>query len=277
MFIDSHCHLEGEKYDRDRAEVLQRATAAGVEAVLAIGNGTGPGTYDCGIAVAEEFDSGGAITGTFAVPRIYSSVGIHPHEAKVADEAAYTELARLAQHPKVIAWGEIGLDYWYDFSPREVQRAVFVRQMELARAARKPIIIHCRDPKDGHDAWNDTLRLLKLNWASSGLGGIMHCFSGTLEDLQASLDLGFLISFAGNVTFPKAEGIRAAASRVPLDRMLIETDSPYLAPVPNRGQRNEPAYVKNVAEHIAELRQMPVEELGAQTSGNFYRFFKLAH
>ena len=268
MFVDSHCHLEGPKYDADRRAVLERAAGAGVVSLLAIGNATGPGTFDCGIRVATS-DHGPA------TPRIYTSVGIHPHEAKIADDAALAELERLARHPKVVAWGEIGLDYWYDFSPRETQRAVFVKQMELARVARKPIIIHCRDSKVGADAWSDTLRLLKLNWAGTGLGGILHCFSGTLEQMQAGLGLGFLISFAGNITFPAAEAIRAAAREAPLDRMLIETDSPYLAPIPHRGKRNEPAWVTAVGARIAELRGQTSEEIGAATSANFHNFFKI--
>ncbi|MFB3815494.1 MAG: TatD family hydrolase [Terriglobales bacterium] len=302
MFVDSHCHLEGPKYDADRAEVLRRAAAAEVGAVLAIGNGNGPYDADCAIKLAEQYNpdrvplphpersvgsgweqagvpdphperSGGS--GWESSPRIYATIGVHPHEAKLADDAALAHLEQLARHPRVIAWGEIGLDYWYDFSPHEVQRSIFVRQMELARAARKPIIIHCRDPKHGHDAWEDVLRLLKLNWAATGLGGIMHCFSGALNDLRASLDLGFMISFAGNVTFPKAEDLRAAAREVPLDRLLIETDSPYLAPVPHRGRRNEPAYVKEVAQHIANLRHLLTDELAAHTTQNFHRFFSL--
>jgi TatD DNase family protein len=276
MFVDSHCHLDGPKYDSDRAEVLRRAAAAGVETLLVIGNGTGPGTYDCGIRVGAEFDSGGSVAGSS--PVLYASVGIHPHDAKVADDAAFAELARLARHPRVIAWGEIGLDYWYDFSPREVQRSVFVRQMELARAARKPVVNHCRSSRhNSEDAWDDTIRLLQLNWSGTGLGGILHCFSGGSKHLEAALAMGFMISFAGNVTFPKAGEIREAARQTPLDRMLVETDSPYLAPVPYRGRRNEPAYVKEVAHSVANLRQMLTEELGASTTRNFYRFFRLDH
>jgi TatD DNase family protein len=271
MFVDSHCHLEGPKYDGDRRAVLERAAAAGIAALLAVGNGTGPGTFDCGIRVAEA--SYGDLTAP--LPRIYTSVGIHPHEAKTADDAALAELARLAEHPQVIAWGEIGLDYWYDFSPREVQRRVFVRQMELARAAKKPIIIHCRNPKDGNDAWTDALRLLRLNWAATGLGGILHCFSGSLDEMKAGVDLGFLISFAGNVTFPAAEQIRAAAGKAPLEHLLIETDSPYLAPVPHRGHRNEPAWVVEVADRVGRQRGMTAEEIGVATSQNFYRFFRI--
>ncbi len=270
MFVDSHCHLEGAKYEGDRRAVLERTAAAGVGAILAVGNATGPGTFDCGIRVAEES------YGSDAIPQIFTSVGIHPHEAKIADDAALAELARLAGHPKVVAWGEIGLDYWYDFSPREVQRAVFVRQMEFARAARKPIIVHCRDSKEGGDAWADTLRLLRLNWAGTGLGGVLHCFSGTLEQMRAGMEMGFLISFAGNITFPAAEPIRLAAREVPLECMLIETDSPYLAPIPHRGKRNEPAWVTAVAARIAALRGQTAEEIGAATSNTFFQFLQIA-
>ena len=160
----------------------------------------------------------------------------------------------LSRHPKIVAWGEIGLDYFYDHSPRDVQQRVFLQQMELAKAAKLPIIIHCRPSDNSENAWDDTLRLIRENWASSGLGGVMHCFTGTVEHARASLDLGFVISFAGNITYPKAQNIRDAASMVPLDRMFIETDSPYLAPVPHRGKRNEPAFVTEVARQIGELR-----------------------
>ena len=283
MFVDSHCHLEGPKYDADRAAVIERARQAGITALLAIGNGNSPYEADCGIKLAEEFDpdpegtrrrDASATQPAQARPRIYASVGIHPHEAKLADDAALAHLEKLARHPRVIAWGEIGLDYWYDFSPRDVQRRAFHRQLELAQAAKKPIIIHCRTSKDSNDAWDDMLEILRKHWARHGLGGIMHCFGGTLEQARASLDMGFLISFAGNVTFPKAEDIRAAAREVPLDRMLIETDSPYLAPVPHRGKRNEPAFVTEVARCIGELRSLPPEEIGEQTSANFFRFFR---
>jgi TatD DNase family protein len=276
MLIDSHCHLDGPKYDDDRVEVLRRAAAAGVAALLVIGNGTGVGTYDCGIRVAEECESGVASLENLAIPHIYTTVGIHPHDAKVADDDAFAELQRLAAHSRVIAWGEIGLDYWYDFSPREVQRAVFARQMELSYAARKPIIIHCRGSRENpHDAWDDVIHLLRIHWARTGLAGILHCFSGGPDHLPEALELGFMISYAGNVTFPKAEDIREAARRTPLERMLIETDSPYLAPVPFRGRRNEPAYVKEVAQHIAGLRQVSAEEIAVATTENFYHFFEL--
>ena len=161
-------------------------------------------------------------------------------------QADFDELERLSKDPKVIAWGEIGLDYFYDHSPREVQQRVFVQQMEMARAAKLPIIIHNRPSDNSENAWDDLFRLLREHWASSGLGGVLHCFTGSVEHARAALDLGFMISFAGNITYPKAQNIRDAAAMAPLDRIFIETDSPYLAPVPHRGKRNEPAFVVEV-------------------------------
>jgi TatD DNase family protein len=261
MYIDSHAHLDGPKFDTDRDQVLVRAREAGLERILAIGSGTGPGTLDCAIKVAGQHDW------------IYATIGIHPHEAKLATEADYAEMQQLAGNPKVIAWGEIGLDYFYDHSPREVQKEVFRRQMELARAARLPIIIHCRPTNNSENAWDDTLQMLRDHWAPFGLPGILHCFTGEWKHAEAALDIGFYISFAGNVSFPKAENIREAAKRIPLERMLIETDSPFLAPVPHRGKRNEPAFVVNTAETIAQLRGITPEETGEQTQNNFYRLF----
>jgi TatD DNase family protein len=270
VFIDSHAHLEGKRYDSDRNEVLARAKQSGIEAYLAIGNGEGPGTADCGIQLAEKYD------GRPEYPRIWASVGIHPHEASLANEAADFQMLQWASHPKVIAWGEIGLDYFYDHSPREIQRTVFLGQMELARTAKLPIIIHCRPSDNSDNAWDDCLSLIADNWTSSGLGGILHCFTGSVEHARRALNMGFMISFAGNITFPKAQAIRDAAQMVPLDRMLIETDSPYLAPIPHRGQRNEPAFVKDVACHIGQLRGLSAEEIGSRTTQNFYKFFGLA-
>jgi TatD DNase family protein len=264
MFIDSHAHLEMEKFDADREEVLARARAAGIDRILHIGSGTGPGSLDCAIKMAEKHSW------------IYATIGIHPHEAVQATDKDFDELETLAQQPRVIAWGEIGLDYFYDHSPRAVQRQVFLRQMEQARAAKLPIVIHCRPSDNSENAWDDCLDLIRLHWASSGLGGILHCFTGTSEHARHALDMGFLISFAGNVTFPKAQQIRDAAKGVPLDRMLIETDSPFLAPVPHRGKRNEPAFVREVARQVGELRGLSAEEVGQRTSANFYSFFKLS-
>jgi TatD DNase family protein len=269
MFIDSHAHLEGKRYDLDRDEVLARARQNGIEAYLAIGNGEGPETADCGIRLAEKYD------GKKDYPNVWASVGIHPHEASLAGAAADSQMLQWAQHPSVIAWGEIGLDYFYDHSPREIQKTVFIQQMELARTSNLPIIIHCRPSDDCDDAWDDCLGLIDERWRQSGLGGILHCFTGSVAHARRALDMGFMISFAGNITFPKAHPIRDAAKMVPLDRMLIETDSPYLAPIPHRGQRNEPMFVKEVARQLGELRGVSAEEVGTQTAKNFYKFFGL--
>ncbi len=264
MFVDSHAHLDGEQFASDREQVIARAQEAGVQAMVAIGNGDGPAHVDCGIKLAERYDF------------IYATLGIHPHEARLADEAAYRNMARLAPHPKVIAWGEIGLDYFYNHSPREVQKEVFRRQMDLAAATKLPIVIHCRPSEGSNDAWEDCFELLREHWSKHGLGGILHCFTGNWPQAKVALDMGFMISFAGNLTFPKAQQIRDAAHEVPLDRILIETDSPYLAPVPHRGKRNEPAFVKETARKLGELRGLTAEEVGLQTTQNFYNFFKLA-
>ena len=263
IFVDSHAHLEMEQFDADRSAMLQRAQDAGIETILAIGSGTGPGSLDCAIQLADRHEF------------IYATIGIHPHEAKLASDADFEELAQLAKRPKVIAWGEIGLDYFYDHSPRDVQQQVFLKQLRLAQAAQLPIVIHCRPSDHSEDAWQDCLKLLHEHWAPSGLGGILHCFTGTWSHAQQALDMGFMISFAGNLTFPKAQQIREAAKQAPLDRMLIETDSPFLAPVPHRGKRNEPAFVKEVARQVGELRGLSSEDVGLQTANNFYRFFSL--
>lgn len=264
MFVDSHAHLDGKQFDSDRDEVIARAREAGVRTMVAIGNGDGPPALDAGVLLADKYSF------------MYATVGIHPHEARLADDAAYQTLEQLVRHPKVIAWGEIGLDYFYDHSPRETQKQVFAQQLELAAAAKLPIVIHCRPSDGSDDAWEDCLGMIRDQWAPHGLGGILHCFTGKWAQAKSALDMGFMISFAGNLTFPKAQQIRDAALEIPLDRMLIETDSPYLAPVPHRGKRNEPAFVKETARRLGELRGISMEEVGEQTSRNFYKFFKLA-
>lgn len=256
--IDSHAHVDAPQFDGDREAMLGRARAAGVTTLLAIGNGPGPEKLDAALPFAEANDW------------IYTTVGIHPHEAKEARPEHFAELERLARHAKVIAWGEIGLDYFYDHSPRDVQEQVFRQQMELARTAKLPIIIHCRD------AWADCLRIIEEAWKPTGLGGILHCFSSTLEDARRGMAMGFLISFAGNSTYPKAQNLRDVAKALPLENVLIETDAPYLAPQPYRGKRNEPAYVGEVARTLAIVRDLAPEELAARTAGNFRRFFRLA-
>jgi TatD DNase family protein len=257
QIIDSHAHLEFPQFDADREAVLERARAAGVETLLAIGSGTGPDRLNVAIPFAEQHDW------------IYATVGVHPHEAKLAIEEHFARLDELARHPRVIAWGEIGLDYYYDHSPREIQQQVFRRQLEQARAAKLPIIIHCRD------AWDDCLALLEKDWRSSGLGGILHCFTGTPEDARRGIDMGFLVSFAGNVTYPKMQSLRDVVRDLPLDRLLTETDSPFLPPQCKRGKRNEPAFVVEVAQALANVRNLASEEVAAATAENFRRFFRL--
>ena len=269
MLVDSHAHLDSSRYDDDREAMLHRAWEAGVEAVLSIGIGDGPDTMDRALDLSRRY------AGQSGVPRILATAGIHPHEARLADETALASLDQLLQEPEVIACGEIGLDYYYDHSPREEQKRVFMRQMEIAAARKQPIIIHCR-PSDGStNAWDDTLDVISEQWASTGLGGILHCFTGEWEHARRALDFGFLLSFAGNVTFPKAEPIREAARKVPLGSMLVETDAPFLAPVPNRGKRNEPAWVREVASRIAEVREADAESIASSTTENFNRFFRL--
>ncbi|HWN99935.1 MAG TPA: TatD family hydrolase [Blastocatellia bacterium] len=258
MYIDSHSHIEGSEFDADREAVIQRALDAGVGIIVCVGNGeVANDSHAAAFRLADQY------------PFIYTTVGVHPHEARLLDGEMYAKLADLAQHPKVIAWGEIGLDYHYDNSPREVQRKAFTKQLRMARERRLPVVIHTRE------AEQETLAILTDEWKDSGLGGIIHCFTGTRAFAEATIEIGFLISFSGVVTFKNAEDLRDTARRLPLDKILIETDSPFLAPVPHRGKRNEPAYVVETARAIAELREMPIDEFVHATSTNFVRVFGL--
>jgi len=258
MWVDSHCHLDGKRFDDDRDATVERALAAGVRTMLAIGTGDGPPDLDVAIRLAEQY------------PYLYASAGVHPHDAAKWTPDCGPILRDRMRHPRVVALGEIGLDYHYDFSPRDVQQRVFIEQMEIAAEARKPILIHTRE------AWDDTFDLLERHWRPAGLPGVMHCFSGGPAEAQRSLDLGFTISFAGIVTYPKAPEVREAALITPLDRILVETDSPYLAPIPLRGKRNEPAYVVKTGEYLAALLNLPPEELARRTTENFFRLFPAA-
>ena len=249
--IDSHCHLDSAEFDADRDEVVARALDAGVEHMVAIGTGNGPPDLEAGVRIAEKYSP------------FYATAGIHPHDAEKAGDADFARLEQLMKHPKVIAAGEIGLDYHYDFSPRDAQQSVFIAQMVIAARARKPIVIHTRE------AWADTLALLAEHWAPHGIAGIMHCFSGGPVEARQALDLGFYLSFGGIVTFPKALDVQAAARAAPRDRILVETDAPYLAPVPRRGKRNEPALIVHTARKLAELRGESFEEICQATTENF--------
>jgi TatD DNase family protein len=253
MLVDSHCHLDSEKFDSDREAAVERAFAAGVERMVAIGTGEGPPDLEAGIRLADRH------------PALYATVGVHPHDASKAGAETYKRLDDLLRHPKVIALGEIGLDYHYDFSPREVQRAVFAEQMRIAGEARKPIVIHTRE------AWEDTLALLERHWTPLGLPAVMHCFSGGPWEAARCLALGCYLSFGGILTFPKAADLREAARVAPADRILVETDAPYLAPVPHRGKRNEPAFVVETARKLAEVRGENPERIAEITTRNFDR------
>ncbi len=251
--IDSHCHLDDPQFEPDRQAVIDRALAAGVTSLLTVGTGDGPPDLEAGIRLADAYDS------------VWATVGVHPHDARKTGPETWRRLEQLLAHPKVVAVGEIGLDYHYDHSPRDQQRAAFVEQLRIAGAARKPIVIHTRE------AWEDTWRLLEAHWAPQGLGGIMHCFSGGPEEARRALAMGFLLAFGGVVTYPKADRVREAARLVPLDRLLVETDAPYLAPVPMRGKRNEPAFAVETARRLAELRGESPEALASATTENFHR------
>jgi TatD DNase family protein len=260
-FIDSHAHLDVPQYDADRDQVIARAREAGVELFLEIcGSEVAKGSLDAGLKLAAEH------------PFIYAAVGVHPHEASLYDQTLERKLLDMSQEPKVIGWGEIGLDYYYDHSPRDVQRGVFSRQLELALARRLPVIVHTRDAED------DTIAMLSENWATPGgseIGGIIHCFTGTQELADAALEMGFHISFSGVISFKKADQLRQVARSVPMERLLIETDCPYLAPVPYRGKRNEPAFVTATAAKLAEIKNVEIEEIAGATSANFRRLFNL--
>jgi TatD DNase family protein len=248
--VDSHCHLDDEQFDADREETIARAQAAGVETMMAIGTGDGPPDVEVALRLAERY------------PFIHATIGVHPHYATKASEETFARLRELAGRPKVLAIGEIGLDYHYDFSPRDVQRSVFERQLALAAEAGKPVVIHTRE------AWEDTLDVLRACWQG---GGIMHCFTGDEQQAREALDLGFHLAFGGVLTFPKAEAVRQAARITPADRLIVETDCPYLAPVPKRGKRNEPAFLLETVRRLAEVRGVAPEEIAEQTTVNFER------
>jgi TatD DNase family protein len=275
---DTHAHLDFyNETPTDRDEVLRRAYAAGVETILAIGIGEGPATMHQALEIANA-------TGGPGLPAVYASVGVHPQEAASATSEALSRLASLALDPRCIAIGEIGLDYYHFDNPDvATQQLAFIAQMRLAAGLRKPILIHCRTSelatpqakeKFGEaDAWEDLLALIREHWTPTGLGGIMHCFSGTVEQAERSLAAGFHLSFAGNLTYPKSQAIREAAELAPGHRILVETDAPFLAPIPLRGQRNEPALMTHTALALAALRGISPEELAALTTANFKNLF----
>jgi TatD DNase family protein len=269
LLIDSHVHLDSPRYDDDREEMLRRAAAAGVGAALAIGIGEGPAEMHQALDICRQFNN------KPNMPKLYASAGIYPHNAPEADEAALAKLDDLLAHPEVIACGEIGLDYYHDGAAHPVQKEGLISQLLIASARKRPILIHCRPKEGATDAWDDLFEVLEEHWAQTGLGGVMHCFGGGWEQAKRSLDLGFLISFAGNVTYPKAQPLRDVAARVPLDCLLVETDAPWLAPDALRGKRNEPAYVVQTAQTLAELHKVSPQEIAAATTRSFAQLFNL--
>lgn len=259
MFIDSHAHIDGPEFDADREQVIHRAQAAGVSTILNVGTGDPhSGALERAVALSEKYD------------RVYTAIGTHPHDARLHDDAADKRIRDLiGRSSRVIAWGEIGLDFHYDNSPRDVQMAVFRRQLKSARELGLPVIVHTRDAEP------ETIEILRTEWKGSRRAGIMHCFSGSLGLARQAVELGFLISFSGIVTFKKADDLKQVAREMPLDSLLIETDCPFLAPVPYRGKRNEPAFVVEVARCLAELKGLELEEMAMITSANFCGLFEM--
>jgi TatD DNase family protein len=273
LLIDSHAHLDSPRYSGDCDGVLVRAREAEVGIVLSIGIGEGPAEMHQALDICREFNPrrhAGA-----NLPKLFASAGIYPHNTPEADDAALAKLDSLLAEPEVIACGEIGLDFYHEGAPHDVQRAGLIRQLEISAARKRPILIHCRGTNGSTDAWDDLFLVLDEHWNRTGLGGIMHCFGGGWEQARRSLDLGFLVSFAGNLTYPKAQPLRDVAFRLPLDSVLIETDAPWLAPVPQRGQRNEPAFVVQTAQVLAGLLNVTPDEIAAATSANFCRLFHI--
>ena len=269
LLIDSHAHLDSPRYDEDREGMLRRAADAGVGAILSIGIGEGPAEMHRALELCREFN------GKPGLPRLYASAGIYPHSTPEADEPALAKLDNLLAQPEVIACGEIGLDYYHEGASHPVQKEGLIAQLLIAAKRRCPILIHCRGTNESTDAWDDLFEVLDEHWAATGLGGVMHCFGGGWPQAKRSLDLGFLISFAGNLTYTKAEQLRDVAARLPLDSVLVETDAPWLAPNALRGKRNEPAFVALTAQTLAELHNVSPDEIAAATTRNFCRLFNL--
>lgn len=249
-FIDSHCHLDHEKFAGDLDGVLKRAADTGISRILCIGTGDGPPELDRAIRLAEQHD------------QIVATVGVHPHEAAKVTPQTYDDLRHLGRHPKVVAYGEIGLDYYYDHSPRDIQREVFIKQLEIAHELGLPIVIHTRD------AWDESMSILADHWQGSG---ILHCFTGTPEQAERALNQGFHLAFGGVLTFKTGETVREAARITPENRLLVETDAPFLAPIPFRGKRNEPAMMIETLKKLAEVRQTTPEHIAEVTTANFER------
>ena len=254
--IDSHAHIQGKEYAGEAADVIARARAAGVEKIIAVGGAGDMSSNTEAVALADSF------------PNIYATVGMHPHDAKDVGADELRALRELTSQPKVISVGETGLDYYYNHSPHEVQCRVFTQFIRMARETGLPIVVHERD------AAQEAAELLRSEGGRE-LHGVIHCFTGNYEAACAYLDLGFYLSFTGIITFKNAEPLRQVVRQVPLERMLVETDSPYLTPVPHRGKRNEPAYVRFVAETVATVKGISLEDVARVTTENVQNLFKI--
>ncbi|MBW2724108.1 MAG: TatD family hydrolase [Deltaproteobacteria bacterium] len=280
MWFDSHCHVTAARFDADREDVLSRAREAGVDTLVAIGSGYGIAGNAAAVALAER------------EPRVFAAVGVHPHEAVELDDENRRAIRGWLAHPKVMALGECGLDYHYMNSPRDTQLAVFAEQVSLARELDIPVVIHVRgddndsnnndsnnndnnNDNNSYDAYEDLLAI----WIERGegaLSGVLHCYTGTLPFAQRALEHGFYVSFSGIVTFKRSDALRDVAAGLPLERLMVETDAPFLAPEGHRGRRNEPAWVPRIGETLATLHQTTREEIARVTSENARRFFRLA-
>ena len=256
MLIDSHAHIQGKQYANEVDAVIERARDAGVEKIIAVGGAGDMSSNTEAIALAAYY------------PNVYATVGMHPHDAKDVGEEELRLLKELTAQSKVIAVGETGLDYYYNHSPHDVQRRVFTQFIHMAREAGLPIVVHERD------AAKDAAEILRSEGAVN-IRGVIHCFTGDYEAACAYLDLGFYLSFTGIITFKNAEPLREVVRKIPLQRMLLETDSPYLTPVPHRGKRNEPSYVRLVAETVAKIKGISLEEVAETTTHNVQALFKV--
>jgi TatD DNase family protein len=254
--IDSHCHLDFEEYGQDRTAVLTRAREVGIVRMVCIGSGRDLKSARSAVKLAAE------------EPDIFATVGIHPHDVGHMSEEDWTELGSLARAPRVVGIGETGLDYYYDHSPRDAQREAFRRFLRLARESELPVVCHIRD------AHEDAQTILREEGVPDR-GGVIHCFTGNADDARGYLAMGMYLSFSGILTFKKAEDIRAAALLAPIDKVLVETDAPYLAPIPHRGRRNEPAFVVETLKHLAALKSLDLPEAAAATTANARQLFRI--
>jgi TatD DNase family protein len=259
MIIDSHAHLDMPQFDSDRDAVIQRARTAGVDMLIIIGTGSPQGiSIDKTLELADRHDF------------IWAGLGISPHDARLADDSYLNTLEAMSRHPKVVLWGEIGLDYYHDLSPRKVQREVLRSQLRIARKRQLPVALHCRD------AWQDLMSIMREEYAGADRGAMLHSFTGTRDQALEAAALGYFISFSGIITFQNAAALREAAQALDPSQVLVETDCPYLAPVPHRGKRNEPAFVLDTARALAQIQGVDFDVLARETSANVRRLLRFS-